>query len=354
MGEVRPQTFDDIIGQETAKKILQLRVAAFTKTKQCSGHMLFLGNAGLGKTSLALCTANEMGVKLHTVLGTRINKWSDLLSYLNKLKKNDILFIDEIHALSSTIQEELYGVMEDFRYEEKDRFGRPSMNKMPKFTLIGATTHAGLLNAPLRRRFPLQIELIPYTIDQLSMIIQKAAYKSRGFANFPVMITDRLAHLAKGNAANSVNLFKNLIEVADGLTTRELTPSDINSDLLDELLRLQGLDPVIGLDRLTRRYLSVLVTESRPFGVNALANILNEQPETITGMIESFLTGNLIDTEYEYNGHNIVLEGPFVRITRMGRQITDSGREYLKLCVMLQSDGWMINEKINTDLIEYN
>ena len=142
--DFRPKIFDQVIGQEEIKENLRLKIAAFRKTKKSVVHMLFLGFSGAGKTTLANVVANEMGVTFHQVMATRIKNWNDFYAILRNVEENDVLFIDEIHALSSDVQENLYGVMEDFKCTIEDKnLQRQRIINLPKFTLIGATTHTG-------------------------------------------------------------------------------------------------------------------------------------------------------------------------------------------------------------------
>lgn len=334
--DTRPTTFGDLIGQDSAKGQLREIVQCSKKNRETPSHMLFLGPAGVGKSSMAGVVANEMGVTMRSIMGTRINNWNDIRVILEQIQERDLLFIDEIHALKPKIQEELYGVLEDFQYDTPT-----GKKKLPKFTVIGATTHAGLLSAPFRRRFPVLIYLEPYTIDQLMLLIGNRAEKMYRVSNFPTDVARRMATLSKGNAAEAVNMLTNLRTTAEANWQGKVTAANFTLTLLERMLKMKSIDPIIGLDRISRRYIALLVAEDRPIGAKAVSTMLNEQPETVVGMIEPFLVSDRIDVS---DGNGGRLRGPLVKTTRMGRQATLAAVKYLEMCVKMQSNGWFPNE----------
>ena len=169
--DFRPQTFDQVIGQTEIKEFLKLKIAAFKKTRLSLVHTLFLGFSGVGKTTLAHVVANEMGVTFHQIMATRIKTEADLQNVIKNIEENDIVFIDEIHALSPKIQEHLYGIMEDFTCTMEDKnLNRQVIRRIPRFTLIGATTHSGDLNPPLLSRFQYKANLLPYSAEDLTIL----------------------------------------------------------------------------------------------------------------------------------------------------------------------------------------
>jgi Holliday junction DNA helicase RuvB len=348
--EIRPKTFEDVVGQEVAKELLSMRVACFKKTSQASGHMLFLGPAGLGKSTLSLVTANAMGVKLHSIMGTRINSFEDLLEILNEIEKNDILFIDEIHALRPKIQEELYGIMEDFQYDSIEAIDYYTTKKvkrsLPHFTVIGATTHGGKLNEPLRTRFSLTINLENYNVLQLVSILQNIANRSYDIVDLPLNVASKIASLSKGNARNSINLFKNLMESIESQVRGKITSDDITLSHLEKLVKLLSIDPYIGLDRMTRQYLVILASETHPLGISTLVSMLNEQEDVVRTIVEPYL----LNGDIQVSGQTINLFGPFVKTSRAGREITPNGKKYLDYCRELQSHNWFPNEKLNYNI----
>ena len=349
MNTNRPTRFEDIIGQNIAKEILMLRVQAFKKTHTSSGHMLFCGPSGLGKTTLANVYANSLGVGFQNIMAPRIKKWEDLLGIIQKIKLNDVVFIDEIHALPFKMQEELYGILEDFQYDKKKHtYEGLEIRKIdiPRFTLVAATTHDGLLKMPLRRRFQLSINLEPYTTEQLVSVIKNDACHNRGLCDFPNEIAHRIALLSKSNTATALNLFQNLVELVEATYTDQLNAGQFSIDLLYKLVKLQGLDPFIGLDRVSRQYLTSLVREGEPLGLSVLSTILNEQEETIQNVIEPFLSNNSINITVKYG---VKLYGPFVKFTKSGRSASESAKTYVELCERLQKmdSGWFVGERFN-------
>ena len=177
-GSLRPQTLQDYIGQQKAKEILSIYIEAARQRNDALDHVLFYGPPGLGKTTLAGIIANEMNVNLKVTSGPAIEKPGEMAAILNNLQEGDILFIDEIHRLNRQVEEVLYPAMEDFAIDimiGKGTSARSVRLDLPKFTLVGATTRAGLLTAPLRDRFGVIQHLEFYSIEELVLIIQHSA-----------------------------------------------------------------------------------------------------------------------------------------------------------------------------------
>ena len=221
---LRPSSFDDYIGQSKIKENLKVFIAAAKKRAECLDHVLFYGPPGLGKTTLAHIIANEMGVSIKITAAPMIEKSGDLAAILTNLEENDVLFIDEIHRLSSAIEEVLYSAMEDFRLDIIIGSGPAAQTikiDIPKFTLIGATTRAGMISAPLRDRFGMQFRLNFYTSDELAKIVQIAAVKlnkeceknaalqiakrSRGTPRIALRLLKRIRDFAEVNNENIIN-----------------------------------------------------------------------------------------------------------------------------------------------------
>ena len=344
MNDFRPKTFNDIVGQDSAKQLLQISVSAFKKTGRVPSHLLLLGPSGVGKTTLALTTANEMGVNFVYKMANKLKTPVDIFNIMLSLEEGDVLFIDEIHALRPKLQEYLYDVLEDFQYDTETHdgdeitYGKGDFNR---FCVIGATTHAGNLNLPLRRRFPMALNLVPYTIDQLTGLIQKASDRTYGFV-VNHNVANYLARLSKSNASGAINMLSNMMVIASGLEC------EVTSDCVDLMVKMYGLDPIIGLDRPSRMYLNALISENRPMGASVLATLINEQEETVENFIEPFLLSD-INVEATINGNSYKLNGALVRATRSGREITKTGRDFLTYCWMLQSEGWLAGEKVTTE-----
>lgn len=338
----RPNTFDDVVGQDEIKDFLRMKIAAFNKTKVSLVHTLFLGHSGLGKTTMANATAKEMGVNFHQIMATRIRNWADFYNIIKDIEENDVVFIDEIHALSPKIQEHLYGVMEDFTCTIEDKnLNRQRVVRLPRFTLIGATTHSGDLNAPLLSRFQYKAQLIPYSNEDLAKMITSAGrriYK----VDIPKDIANKLAALSRRTARVAYTLLRSLMDVAESQTTGKVTSDMLTNKLMITMLKYEKIDPVIGLDYTSRKYLIALLREKGPLGSKTLANYINEQESTITGMIEPFLFSDI-----EFQVGDTLKKSPFVRITKLGRVALEPAVNYMNLCQRLQKDGWFANESLN-------
>jgi Holliday junction DNA helicase RuvB len=344
--DFRPQTFDQVIGQTEIKEFLKLKIAAFKKTRVSLVHTLFLGFSGVGKTTLANVVANEMGVTCHQVMATRIKTWDDFYNIIKNIEENDILFIDEIHALAPKIQEHLYGVMEDFTCTIHDKnLNRQILRRLPRFTLIGATTHSGDLNPPLLSRFQYKANLLPYSTEDLTTMITTAGERIYDIS-VPYDVANRLAQLSRRTARIAYSLLRSLMDVAEAQTTGKVTPDMLTKPLMNKMLRYEQIDPIIGLDYASRKYIVALLRESGALGSKTIANYINEQESTVTGMIEPFLFSE-IELESVDNGSIKVQKGPFVRITKKGRIASVAAYHYIKLCHSLQKQGWFTNESLN-------
>ena len=342
--DFRPKRFDDIVGQNEVKEYLQIKIAAFKKTRVSVGHLLFLGFSGSGKTTMANVMAAEMGVKFHSVMATRIKTWDDFYNILKKINANDVLFIDEIHALSPKIQEQLYGVMEDFTISLQDKnMSEQVLTRIPSFTLIGATTHSGDLNPPLLSRFQYKGQLMPYSVAHLTDIV-KSAGKRIYKLEIPHDVANYIAKVSRKTARISYSLLRGYIDLVEAKNPGKINSSMLTMDLLYNLLKLEQIDPVIGLDYASRKYIVTMLREAKPMGSRSLASMIQEQESTVTQMIEPFL---LSDIELEYrdsNGSSKVQTGPFAKLTKSGRIATRESMNYIKLCKALQRQGWFKNE----------
>lgn len=346
--DFRPTKFDQVIGQEEIKENLKLKITAFKKTQKSVVHMLFLGFSGAGKTTLANVVANEMGVTFHQVMATRIKNWNDFYSILRNVEENDVLFIDEIHALSGDVQENLYGVMEDFKCTIEDKnLQRQRIVSLPRFTLIGATTHTGDLKTALLSRFQYKGQLVPYTVEELTEMVITAGERVYNL-DIPRDIALRIAQLSRKTARVCYTLLRHFVDIAEASTPGKVTKDMLDKPLLYKMLRLHQIDPIVGLDYASRNYIVKLIRESRPIGSKSLANICQEQESTLIAMIEPFL---LSDINLEYvnpsTGQTNVIKSPFVRITSKGRIALEASYKYIKICQSLQKQGWFNNESLN-------
>lgn len=342
--DFRPKKFDDIVGQDEVKEYLKIKITAFKKTRVSVGHLLFLGYSGSGKTTMANVMAMEMGVGFHSVMATRIKTWDDFYNILKKVKLNDVLFIDEIHALSPKIQEQLYGVMEDFTITLQDKsLNEQVQTRIPNFTLIGATTHSGDLNPPLLSRFQYKGQLMPYSISQLTDIV-KSAGKRIYKLEIPHDVANYIAKVSRKTARICYSLLRGYIDLVEAKNPGKIDSSMLTMEMLYKLLKLEQIDPVIGLDYASRKYIVTMLRENKPIGSRSLANMIQEQESTVVQMIEPFL---LSDIELEYrdsSGIPKIQMGPFAKLTKSGRIATRESMNYIKLCKALQRQGWFNNE----------
>lgn len=350
-GVLRPVTLEDYIGQPLIKDQAQLKINLSRKTGVPMTHTLLLGFSGAGKTTLAKIIASEMGVNFHECMAANIKNENDLIELINcTVTHGTILFIDEIHALKKDVQECLYTIMEDFRYFKKGSTGSTESRDLPRFTVIGATTHAGNLNQPFLERFGWKPTLQAYTTDELSELISKAAFKKYNIELLPE-ITESVAKICQNTPRRAMHLLQNLFDHANGMIVenRKLTSDDITIAILEKTIRNLELDPVIGLDRAARQYLSVLYSErGKPIGSRSLAAMLNQQEVNLLNMIEPYLTQPDIEVLNPETGATIT--GPLVKITRQGRVPTPSTTAYLKLCNQMQKQhGWFPGERFNID-----
>jgi Holliday junction DNA helicase RuvB len=344
--DFRPKTFADVTGQDDIKEYLKINISAFKKNRTAIGHILFLGFSGVGKTTLATVMANEMGVGFHSVMATRIKTWDDFYTLLKKVEENDVLFIDEIHALNPKIQEHLYGVMEDFTCTIADKnLQQPFVRRLPKFTLIGATTHAGELNAPLLSRFQYKCNLLPYTVDQLTDMVISAGQRIYKI-NVPKDIANRIAKLSRRTARNCYNLLKAYMVVVEANYPGKIQSHMLSEELLYKTLKYLQIDPIVGLDNVSRKYLITLLRDTSPIGSKTLATMTHEQESTLLHTIEPFLLSD-IELEYLTKDGTKKIVGPFAKITKKGRWYTENAVKYVKLCNTLKQNGWFANESLD-------
>lgn len=347
--DFRPKSFDDVMGQDEIKEYLKIKISAFRKSGMTVGHILFLGISGVGKTTLANVMANEMKVGFRQIMATRIKNWNDFYAIIKTIEENDIVFIDEIHALSPKIQEHLYGVMEDFTCTIEDKnLEKPIVRKLPKFTLIGATTHSGQLNAPLLSRFQYKGQLIPYSQQDLKNMVINAGKRVYG-VTLPNDIAAMIARLSRQTARTCYNLLRSYMDVVEAEYPGKIKSDMLTMELLYKTLRLEQIDPIVGLDYVSRKYLVTLLRDNAPLGSRSLSSMINEQENTLLYMVEPFLFSE-IELGYKSKDGYVVKKGPFSRITKKGRVATESAYKYIKLCHSLQDKGWFNNESLDIDL----
>ncbi len=288
-GNLRPRYLKDYIGQEKAKTNLKICIEAAKQRHDALDHVLFYGPPGLGKTTLAGIIANEMGVNIKITSGPAIEKPGEMAAILNNLQEGDILFVDEIHRLNRQVEEVLYPAMEDFAIDimiGKGASARSIRLDLPKFTLVGATTRAGLLTAPLRDRFGMIHRLEFYTVEELEIIILQSA------RILAVEIEEggalEMARRSRGTPRLANRILKRVRDFAqvkyDGVITERV--AKLALDLMD-------VDRM-GLDRVDRNMLMTMIDKFRggPVGLDTLAAAIGEDAGTIEDVYEPYLLMN--------------------------------------------------------------
>ncbi|GAA8296200.1 Holliday junction branch migration DNA helicase RuvB [Helicobacter pylori] len=285
---LRPNLWEDFIGQEKIKSNLQISICAAKKRQESLDHMLFFGPPGLGKTSISHIIAKEMETNIKITAAPMIEKSGDLAAILTNLQAKDILFIDEIHRLSPAIEEVLYPAMEDFRLDIIIGSGPAAQTikiDLPPFTLIGATTRAGMLSNPLRDRFGMSFRMQFYSPSELALIIKKAAVKLN--QDIKEESADEIAKRSRGTPRIALRLLK---RVRDFALVK-------NSSLMDLNITLHALNELgvneLGFDEADLAYLSLLANaQGKPVGLNTIAAFMREDEGTIEDVIEPFLLAN--------------------------------------------------------------
>ena len=308
---LRPRTLSECIGQDIVKEKLIIAITASKQRGEPLDHILLHGPPGLGKTTIANVIANEMGASIRVTSGPALTKQGDVMGLLTNVNEGDVLFIDEIHRLSAPVEEFIYPAMEDFKVDftvDSGMHAKTINFPLKKFTLIGATTRAGLLSAPLRGRFGMTYHLEFYDKQNLIDIIQRSAdlldveYDQDALG----MIADR----SRGTPRIANRLLKRVRDYAQvkgsGVLTRDVVIASLKMEQIDEL----------GLDELDRSFLRSLATvyEGGPAGIEALAATLGEERDTLEDVVEPYL-----------------LQIGFVRRTKRGREITKQACNHLGL-----------------------
>lgn len=285
---LRPSVWEEYIGQESIKKNLKVFIEAAKLRNECLDHILFFGPPGLGKTTLSHIIAHEMGANIKVSAAPMIEKSGDLAAILTNLNDGDILFIDEIHRLSPPIEEILYPAMEDFRLDIIIGSGPAAQTlkiDLPRFSLIGATTRAGMLSNPLRDRFGMNFRLQFYSPQELQSIILLAARKLE--KDIEELSALEIAKRSRGTPRIALRLLKRVRDFAEVAKESTIT-LERTKYALNEL----GVND-LGFDLLDLRYLEILAqSKNRPIGLNAIAAAMSEDEGTIEDVIEPYLLAN--------------------------------------------------------------
>ncbi|MDD6458634.1 MAG: Holliday junction branch migration DNA helicase RuvB [Lactimicrobium massiliense] len=308
---IRPQTLDEYVGQDDLKSNLRIFIQAALQRHESLDHVLLYGPPGLGKTTLAYILANEMHTHVRTVSGPSIDKPGDLAAVLSVLEPGDILFIDEIHRLPKIVEEVLYPAMEDFCIDVmvgKDTEARSIRLDLPPFTLVGATTRAGDLSAPLRDRFGIVSKLNYYTQDQLESIVKRTARVLNTEIDEEAAV--EIAKRSRGTPRIANRLLRRIRDFAQVLNDGRIT-----KEIADESLNRLHVD-ALGLDEVDIRYLRGIIErfDGGPVGLESLANSISEEATTLEDVYEPYL-----------------IQIGFVNRTSRGRVATEKAYEHLKI-----------------------
>ncbi|HON55700.1 MAG TPA: Holliday junction branch migration DNA helicase RuvB [bacterium] len=312
---LRPNTLDEYIGQIAIVEKLRIAIQAAKMRGEPIEHILFYGPPGLGKTTLAYIIAKEMNSNLVTTSGPILEKKGDLMGILTNLEQGDVLFIDEIHRLSMVVEEFIYPAMEDFKTDfvvDKGAFAKTIKIPLKPFTLVGATTRAGMLSAPLRERFGLVYHLDFYPLEDLMKIVLRSAKLLN------CEITENAAReIAKCGRGTPRIVNRLLRRVRDFAMVKY--NGKIVEDIAISVLKFEGIDS-LGLDELDRNYLKIIIDyyNGGPVGIEAIAATLDEESDTLVDMVEPYL-----------------LKIGFISRTKSGRIVNEVA--YKHLCIPVKN-----------------
>jgi len=323
---LRPTRLDDYVGQTKLVEKLRITLQAVRERQEPMEHVLLHGPPGLGKTTLAHIIANEMGTRLTVTAGPALTKPTDLVGVLTKMQRADVLFIDEIHRLQVSLEEYLYSAMEDFKIDvpiDTGMHAKIITMTLKPFTLIGATTRAGMISGPMRSRFGVTHNLEFYSEAHLLDILNRSASLMKVQTQQSAESLMTIAKRSRGTPRIANRLLRRVRDYA-----QVKTAGHIDLSVVDQALALEGVDQQ-GLDELDRKYLKVIgeIYKGGPVGLEAIAATLGEDSGTLEDMVEPFL-----------------LQGGLVARTRKGRQLTHRGADHVGITwTGSESDGLFNN-----------